>query len=182
MRNTSFVKNNVQLDRLINISFQSDTVQQRFTEWKIAWNAFLARPIFGFGPNNYLYLHNAFLNPRVYELRETNFDRAHNAYLDYASMSGILGLFGYLFLIMVLFWTFLKGNVKTMAALAVAYAVQSFFVFDSPASYITLFLTIGFASYVAGNHKSQIPNPKQITNPENLKPQFLFSIFYFLFS
>ncbi|MCX6813177.1 MAG: O-antigen ligase family protein [Candidatus Azambacteria bacterium] len=155
MRQTDFVKNNVQLTRLTNISLESDTVRQRFTEWGIAWEAFKARPIFGWGPNNYLYLHNVFLNPKVYELRETNFDRAHNAYLDYASMSGILGLFGYLFLIAVLFWVFFppktdpswaeKNKYSVFASLIIAYAVQSFFVFDSPASYIALFLTIGFA-------------------------------------
>ncbi len=148
MRDKDFVKNTDQLTRIVNASFRDDTVQQRFTEWGIAWSAFKARPIFGFGPNNYLYLHNAYLNPRVYELRETNFDRAHNAYLDYASMSGIFGLAGYLFLIAVLFWVFLKNRIWPFASLAVAYAVNSFFVFDSPASYIALFLTIGFAMFV----------------------------------
>jgi O-antigen ligase/tetratricopeptide (TPR) repeat protein len=184
MKNKSFIKNNRQLSRITNISLNDDTVQQRFTEWGIAWSAFKARPIFGFGPNNYLYLHNLFLNPRVYNLRETNFDRAHDAYLDYASMSGIFGLLGYLFLIGTLFWVFWKSKLWTWMSLVVAYAVQSFFVFDSPASYITLFLTIGFASYVAGNHKSQIPISKQITNPKNLKPQTIaaISIFYFIVS
>ncbi len=163
-RNTDFVKNNRQLSRITNVSLKDDTVQQRFTEWGIAWDAFKARPIFGFGPNNYLYLHNLFLNPRVYNLRETNFDRAHNAYLDYASMSGIFGLLGYLFLIGALFWTFWKNKLWALTSLAVAYAVQSFFVFDSPASYITLFLTIGFAVYTRNTqyetHNNQIQNSK----------------------
>ncbi len=146
-RGAAFVKSNDQLTRLANFSLKSDTAQQRFTEWGIAWSAFKARPIFGFGPNNYLYLHNLYLNPRVYNLRETNFDRAHNAYLDYASMSGVFGLAGYLFLIAVLFWIFWKNEIKTMAALVAAYAIQSFFVFDSPASYISLFFLIGLAMY-----------------------------------
>ena len=153
MRGKDFVKNTPQLTRISNVSIKDDTVQQRFAEWGIAWNAFKDRPIFGWGPNNYLYLHNTFLDPRVYNLRETNFDRAHNAYLDYASMSGILGLLGYLFLIGILFWTFYKSGLRTWMALVVAYAVQSFFVFDSPASYIALFLTIGFAMFIETNYK-----------------------------
>jgi len=186
MRQTDFVKNSAQLTRLTNISFQDDTVQQRFTEWGIAWNAFKARPIFGFGPNNYLYLHNAFLNPKVYELRETNFDRAHNAYLDYASMSGILGLLSYVFLISVLFWVFSKSKFKTMAALVTAYAVQSFFVFDSPASYIALFLTIGFAIY-AHNIQHETHNITKIYH-KTFSPQiimvlcvicFMFTVYIF---
>ncbi len=160
MRGKDFVKNTDQLTRIVNASFQDDTVQQRFTEWGIAWDAFKARPILGFGPNNYLYLHNAYLNPRVYELRETNFDRAHNAYLDYSSMSGIFGLMGYLFLISVLFWVFFKNKAWAFASLAVAYAVNSFFVFDSPASYISLFLTIGFAMFTETNNKQQTTNNK----------------------
>jgi len=175
IRHTDLAKNNVQLNRLTNISLESDTVQQRFTEWGIAWDAFKARPIFGWGPNNYLYLHNVFLNPRVYELRETNFDRAHNAYLDYASMSGILGLLGYLFLIAVLFWVFLKNKYSVFASLIIAYAVQSFFVFDSPASYIALFLTIGFAAYTCNTQHAT----RNIAEPrlKNFSPQIA-AVFY----
>ena len=179
-RNTDFVENNYQLRRITHISIQDTTVQQRFTEWGIAFEAFKAKPVFGFGPNNYLYLHNAFLNPRVYNLQETNFDRAHNAYLDYASMSGILGLLGYLFLIGALFWVFCpptgdlpkgeKTQLFTFASLIVAYAIQSFFVFDSPASYIALFLTIGFAMFVE-NSKSEIPNTKYQIQNTNLSFQ-----------
>ena len=169
MRGKDFVKNNSQLTRIVNASLKDDTVQQRFTEWGIAWSAFKARPIFGFGPNNYLHLHNAYLNPRVYELRETNFDRAHNAYLDYASMSGILGLAGYLFLIAALFWVFLKNKVWVFASLVVAYAINSFFVFDSPASYISLFLTIGFAIY-SRNRQHETYNITKI-NQKTFSPQ-----------
>lgn len=183
MRGTNFVKNTPQLTRITNVSIKDDTVQQRFTEWGIAFNAFKAKPIFGWGPNNYLYLHNAFLDPRVYNLRETNFDRAHNAYLDYASMSGILGLLGYLFLIGALFWAFWKNKLWVWASLIIAYAVQSFFVFDSPASYISLFLTIGFAIYASENSKSQIQNSKPISRI-NFNPQIILaiSLFSFLFS
>jgi len=178
IRNTDFVKNSVQLTRLTNISFQGDTVQQRFTEWGIAWKAFKAKPIFGFGPNNYLYLHNAFLNPRVYELRETNFDRAHNAYLDYASMSGVLGLLGYLFLIGALFWVFVKNKLWITASLMVAYAIQSFFVFDSPASYIALFLTIGFAMFIETSSQQPAASSKQ---PMAFSPQIILALSTFCF-
>jgi len=183
-RGTKFVESSYQLSRITNISLEDRTIQQRFTEWGIAWNAFKARPIFGFGPNNYLYLHNLFLNPRVYNLEETNFDRAHNAYLDYASMSGILGLLGYIFLIGALFWAFWKIKLWTFASLIAAYAIQSFFVFDSPASFMTLFLMIGFTMYEAGNLKSQILNPKQTLNPKLLNPQAIaaLSVFCFLFA
>src|SRR3989344_3390294 len=191
MRGKDFVKNNSQLTRIVNASLKDDTVQQRFTEWGIAWSAFKARPIFGFGPNNYLHLHNTYLNPRVYELRETNFDRAHNAYLDYASMSGILGLAGYLFLIAALFWVFLKNKVWVFASLAIAYAVNSFFVFDSPASYISLFLTIGFAMFVKNTElrtrNLELGNkfqPSSKLQAPSSSPQTIavISIFYLLFS
>ena len=178
MRGTDFVKNTSQLTRITNASIKDDTVQQRFTEWGIAWNAFKARPVFGWGPNNYLYLHNAFLDPQVYNLRETNFDRAHNAYLDYASMSGILGLAGYLFLIGVLFWTFWRNKLWVWASLMIAYAVQSFFVFDSPAGYISLFLMIGFAIYVR-NGSTNNPHKSASVKPQTVAA---ISIFYFLFS
>jgi len=179
-RNTDFVKNNRQLSRVTNVSLKDDTVQQRITEWGIAWDAFKARPIFGFGSNNYLYLHNAFLNPRVYNLRETNFDRAHNAYLDYASMSGILGLLGYLFLIGTLFWFFFKNKLWVLASLVIAYAVQSFFVFDSPVSYIALFLTIGFAAYTRNTQHATRNN--QIQNSTSSQVIAAVSIFYFIVS
>ena len=179
-RGTKFVESSYQLSRITRISLEDRTIQQRFVEWGIAWNAFKARPIFGFGPNNYLYLHNLFLNPRVYNLEETNFDRAHNAYLDYASMSGTLGLLGYVFLIGALFWTFWKIKLWTFASLIAAYAVQSFFVFDSPASYIVLFLTIGFAIYT--NNTQHATRNNQIQNSVSSQAVAAISILYFIFS
>ncbi len=172
-RNTDFVKNNYQLSRVTHISTQDTTVQQRFVEWGIALEAFKARPVFGFGPNNYLYLHNAFLDPRVYNLQETNFDRAHNAYLDYASMSGVIGLLGYIFLIAVLFWIFFRVKLWTFASLTVAYAIQSFFVFDSPASYIALFLTIGFAVFVKNSSHPTGDHPKGDKLQTNFSSQII---------
>ena len=180
-RNTSFVANNYQLGRITRISIQDRTIQQRFTEWGIAWDAFKAKPIFGYGPNNYLQLHNEFLNPRVYTLEETNFDRAHNAYLDYASMSGILGLAAYILFIAVLFLAFWSAGLYTWASLVSAYAAQSFFVFDSPATYITLFFTVAFAAYAESSSKPQVASSKQ---PMVFSSQAILaiSIFYFLFS
>src|SRR3989338_1327791 len=189
-RDTDFVKNNYQLGRVTHISLQDTTVRQRFVEWGIAWNAFKSKPIFGCGPNNYLYLHNAFLNPRVYNLQETNFDRAHNAYLDYASMSGVIGLAGYLFLIGVLFWVFWKNKLWTWASLITAYAVNSFFVFDNPASYIAWFLTIGFAAFayntqheIRNNQQSnQVPSSKFQASGFNPQVAAVFYVISFVFT
>jgi hypothetical protein len=64
--------------------------RSRWRLWKVAWRMWLARPLLGFGPDNYRKLHASFGGWPAG--REALADSAHSAYLEAAASTGALGL------------------------------------------------------------------------------------------
>lgn len=172
VRNTSFVQN-LPEGRLLQISTSDSTAQTRFWVWDEAWQGFLERPIFGWGPENFTTVFDKFFNPKFYipgQNAETWFDRAHSIYFDYLVETGILGLLSYLAIFFVFYWEFFKKKVShhlegagahalefqkgLLIALPVAYLVQGVAIFDVFPMYINLFLFFGFATYYFTSKKS----------------------------
>jgi len=113
--NSSFVKN-LPGGRFFDISGFS-SISHRFWAWKIAFQAFLERPIFGWGPENFSaafdkYFNPAYFNPQIPGGGETWFDRAHSVIFDYLAETGILGLLSYLGIFLAFYWEFFKTWLK----------------------------------------------------------------------
>lgn len=129
----------------------SSTASTRFIAWKIAWQAFLERPLFGWGLDTFHIIFNSHYNPISlrYSLYETWFDRAHNTVLDVISMTGGVGLIAYFSIFAALFWSLYRAYKRgwidhvfasILAGIPVAYFVQNLFVFDHPAGFTLSYL------------------------------------------
>ncbi len=149
-RHTDFVQHS-SLARLTNFSASTGT---RFIAWRIAWEGFLDRPLFGWGLDTFHHIFNLNYNPQSlgYALYETWFDRSHNTVLDVLSMTGIFGFITFFGIFGALFWSlwgaYRKGWMdlrvaSILVALPVAYFVQNLFVFDHPAAFSMSFLMYG---------------------------------------
>ena len=62
LRNSSLVQT-LPGGRLLQISFSDATAQSRFWVWGEAWQGFLERPIFGWGPENFTAVYDEYFNP-----------------------------------------------------------------------------------------------------------------------
>lgn len=73
--------------------------KERLNRWYCAWNMFLDRPVFGFGPGTYQFKYGSY-QVRRYTTRISTFkgDKggAHSDYLGYLSETGLIGLLIYL--------------------------------------------------------------------------------------
>ena len=171
-RSTPFVKK-IPGSRIFDISFSAETFQHRTIMWGIAWEGFKERPIFGWGPENYLNIFSKYYNPDYFTPGKGYgawFDRAHSVIFDYLAETGIIGLISYIGIFVVLFWQIIKAKVfvsigknqhesapiegewtftlkALMIALPIAYLVQGLVLFDVSATYIPLFAFLAFASY-----------------------------------
>ncbi|MCD4738148.1 MAG: O-antigen ligase family protein [Anaerolineae bacterium] len=75
----------------------SGTTHFRLALWRSAWQMFLEHPLWGVGPDNFLYAYRTrYVLPSAWE--EFNLAHPHNWILDFASRLGILGLGAFLWI------------------------------------------------------------------------------------
>lgn len=170
LRNTSFVQK-LPVGRLFQLSISDATAQTRFWTWGSAWKGFLARPILGWGPENFTTVFDKYFNPKHFApggQSETWFDRAHSVFFDYLSETGILGFLAYVGIFITFYYEFFRrrknassqnnggGDAKSIAhslgrgflfAIPVAYLIQGMAIFDVLPMYICLFTFLAFAQY-----------------------------------
>ena len=170
--------------RLLDISFTTKTFADRATIWKMAIDGFKERPIFGYGPENFIYVFDQHFNPDYYKPAEgfgAWFDRAHSLIFDYLAETGIVGLLSFASIFITLFFMFfrevlrrrsdkdeshthLSREPKILQALLllviVAYLVQGLVLFDVSPTYLNVFLVLGFSVYLFSGVE-KLANKKQ---------------------
>ncbi|NQU82990.1 MAG: O-antigen ligase family protein [Parcubacteria group bacterium] len=151
------------------------TSASRFINWQMAWKGFLERPMFGWGPENYIILFPKFFNPCLYTGKcgsEIWFDRTHNIVLDTLVTTGIFGVFAYLGLFVTMAFALIKKYFKqktisfwlfsVFLALPISYFIQNLTVFDMPASLMLFILIISFIAFLVSPEKPQSTQVKPV--------------------
>ncbi|MBI4093566.1 O-antigen ligase family protein, partial [Candidatus Kaiserbacteria bacterium] len=149
------------VQRLAAISLSDTTVESRLFIWKsVVANSFQnpKELLLGLGSEHVSVKFNQFYDPT--KIVEQWFDRTHNAFLDYLVQYGIPGLVLYLVLIGVFVyesWRLIAsaGDQERFRGLlfllvAVVYAVQNFFVFDTALT-LWLFLALLACLFISRN-------------------------------
>lgn len=167
-RDKAWVKNISWLDRVINISKDTSTVQTRLWSWKSAIQGWKEKPIFGWGPENFTFLHMKYFDPRHFTHigAETIWDRAHNVPLDTLATMGVVGFLSYLSIFFFIFYTLIKkfktkkiGKITlgVLSAMLIAYFGQDLFIFDTFANYFMFFLVLGYINFLIPKKKNLSP-------------------------
>lgn len=132
----------------------ANTLFARINVWGIAIDSWKAKPIFGWGQENFIHAFNSYYNPAMYG-QETYFDHPHNTYLGWLAMGGILGFTAYVAFICSVIWSVFQtykkeegeqasiGLAIAMGAL-VTYLIHIFFVFDNLTSIMLLIFMIAY--------------------------------------
>jgi O-antigen ligase/tetratricopeptide (TPR) repeat protein len=158
-RNQSWVKNTAWLQRLTNVFSDTSTMNTRLWSWNSALKGWKERPIFGWGPENFTFLHSKYFDSRHFTQfgSETIWDRAHNMVLEVLSTMGVVGLASYLFVFIAIFYLLIKAYKEKridkiylgiFGAMIVAYFSQNLFIFDTSANYLLFFLVAGYISFI----------------------------------
>ncbi|MCX6757199.1 MAG: O-antigen ligase family protein [Candidatus Nomurabacteria bacterium] len=150
-KNSDFIKSTPTLNRLASISPTELTTMSRFSVWKISYQAFLEKPILGYGQDNFSYIYaRNFLPEKMWNL-EPWYDRSHDVFFDWLVAGGILGLLSYLSLYLVALWLmWFKPHDMPLRERAIltgvlgGYFVHNIFVFDNLTSYILFFALLAY--------------------------------------
>ncbi len=168
---SAFIKS-LPLSRILDISFSAKTFEDRAIMWKTAIDGWKARPIFGWGPENFLQVFDRYFNIKYFKPADgfgAWFDRAHSVYFDYLAETGILGLLSFLSIWIVFYWQRVKSyfvaqkqdksslvvNGLILAAPA-AYLVQGIVLFDVLPIYLNVFMFLAFAAYDFNKQKTAV--------------------------
>jgi len=155
VRNTHFVQSHAVLNRLASISVSNARLQYI---WPMALKGFEAKPILGWGQENFNYVFNTYYDPNAWG-QEQWFDRAHNTFIDWSINGGLVGFAAYVALFVLLGMAIWRKNENAdgtnsyvfdireraiWSGLVVAYIIHDMFVFDNLASYLMFFVTLSF--------------------------------------
>lgn len=159
LKTTDFVKKSQVLNRFAGISLTEGTTESRLTIWKMSWQGFKEKPVFGWGQENYNLVFNKYYEPILYK-QEPWFDRAHNVFFDRLTTNGIFGLLSYIGLLGAALYYLWAGRRKTglsvedsaiFGSMFLAYFFNNLFVFDN---LISLILFATFLAYVSFRSKT----------------------------
>jgi len=142
------------VSRLAGFEFSqilTGTGTTRILFWKIAWRGFLARPLLGWGPENFDIVFDRFYNPKLvhFSFYETWADRPHNTILETLATTGLLGVAAYLSIFVVAGYLLVRGmqrkNIGIAHGFAIMGALAAFlaagaFSFETPGALMLLFL------------------------------------------
>lgn len=148
-RGNSFWQKIPGFKRVVNISFQQESIRGRFIAWESGWEAFKEKPFLGWGLENFRIAFDKYYNPELLFINTTgtHWDKPHNVILEYLVTTGIIGLLAYLGIFASVFYMLFKKqfNYKIFFLSAIiAYFVQNLFVFDTIGTYLMFFLVLAF--------------------------------------
>src|SRR3989344_4802249 len=159
-RHAPFWENVPGLGRLVQISATDSSAQTRLIALRSSWEAFLEKPIFGWGLENYNVGYNKYYNPDYARYEEAWFDRAHNKLAEIGVMQGLLGLLAY-GAIIVACWLILRKKTvleharPVVIATLSAYFIQNLFLFDMSTSYIMLIAFLALIVTTGGQFENR---------------------------
>ena len=146
------------VERLLNTGVRDRSAEGRIAAAEVGWQAFLDRPLLGWGPENYTVGYDRHVGPDAFAKGAASFDQAHNKLIEELTTKGLLGLLGYLALWVSLAVVFIrKARYLTAAQQAFAllmgagligYFTQNFFLFDTPGTVIHLYVLVGFVVFL----------------------------------
>jgi O-antigen ligase len=145
------------------LSFKLFLDDERFPAWSIGWQAFLEKPLFGWGPENYAVGFNKYYNPST--VGYSWWDKAHNVFLEIANTAGLTTLLSYLVLIGILIWQLSKKSFDKnpgdrlqkhgLITTIIAYLIANFFSIDSFSSYLLFFMIIAYTMFLIKKESSE---------------------------
>ena len=142
------------LPERLNVFSTSLNLDTRGVVWGISANAWKARFLLGWGTASHGFVFAPFYNPKAASYEDVWFDKPHNKILEVGVDSGIIGVLGYISILVIAIYFIWKKRAMLgdgafgLIALVTAYLIQNIFLFDFQASYLWWYALLGFVNFL----------------------------------
>ena len=174
------------IERLLNTGVRDRSVEGRIAAAQVGVDAFLDRPVLGWGPENYSIGYDRNVGPETFARGTISFDQAHNKLIEELTTKGLLGLLGYLAVwasMAVVFFRKARHLSPSKQAFAfllgaalIVYFTQNLFLFDTPSTVPHLYVLLGFVIFLEGmvlaRSGSGVVEVSVPTEPTDRRPLF----------
>ena len=149
-------ESNVMLQRLASAGLEDHSIQGRIHSVAAGLQAFAARPILGWGPENYHVAFGRYVSRENPSLEK--FDQAHSKPVEELATKGALGFLSYMAVWVLMFWAVLKSARRespadqlftlVIGASLVGYFVQNLFLFDTATMLLQFVMLAAFVAWM----------------------------------
>ncbi|MBD2700828.1 O-antigen ligase family protein [Spirosoma sp. BT702] len=155
--------------RLTHLSGSTDTWQPRKISNQIALNAFVERPLLGWGQDNYNYGFASYYVSSLAPEGSDWYDRVHNVPLEWAFSGGVLGFLAYLAIWAGGLFQLIRSSLPAMQRYVLIAVLTAYFIFNlfNPDSILALqgfFLLLAFIDTSFTKDGLQSVTPQLATN------------------
>ncbi len=147
--------------KLVEMSKRSNTIKTRVVAWNIAWQGFKAKPLAGWGLENFNAPFEKYFDPKFYEQNsdgnglEYAVEFPHNKILEVMVSNGIFSAIAYLAIFIFAFILISKAATRSrnkkylpVLGLLAAYFTFNLVVFDSILSFIFFYFFLGYIHFI----------------------------------
>ena len=176
VRNTSafqsLARSQTMLARIADTGPGDRSLKGRFNSWTNGLRGFAARPVLGWGPENFTIANDRYLTAESIAQSITSFDQAHNKLIEELTTKGGLGCAGYMAIWLYMAWVLVRearrressaDQALTLFAGAAltGYFVQNLFLFDTPGTVTQFILLLGFVVYLDSDSTAGLDAARQ---------------------
>ena len=165
----SLAERSVMVDRITRIGLDDNSIRGRLDSTRLGLRASAARPLTGWGPENFTVAYDRYLTPEIVGNAAASFDQAHNKLVEELTTKGAIGFLAYMAI-----WVYgalvivrraraqpTHEQLLTLvvgAALA-GYFAQNLFLFDTPGTIVQFILLVAFVTYLDSPHGAPTGEP-----------------------
>lgn len=124
------------------------SLESRADIWQPGFEAFIKRPILGWGFEMFNYYYEKNFNAKLLTSlgEELYYDRSHNKFLDILAETGFVGFFAFISIFFAAVFKVEKKLRWFFIAAFIAYFFQSLFYFDTISSYLIIYTLLAYSS------------------------------------
>ena len=165
----SLAKRSVMVDRITRIGPNDASIRGRLDSTRLGLRGVAARPLTGWGPENFTVAYDRYLTPEIVGNAAASFDQAHNKLVEELTTKGAIGFLAYMAI-----WVYgafvLVRRARAQAtheqlftlvvgAALAGYFAQNLFLFDTPGTIVQFILLVAFVTYLDSPHGAPTAQP-----------------------